>query len=49
MVYDFDGKRYKKSSKHQKEWGNKIIKRTKQEDGTYFETFRRINILAEKV
>ena len=25
MVYDFDGKRYKKASKHQKEWGGKII------------------------
>ena len=25
MTYDFDGKKYKKASKHQKEWGNKII------------------------
>lgn len=25
MAFDFDGKRYKEASKHQKEWGNKII------------------------
>lgn len=128
MAFDFDGKKYKEASKHQKEWGNKIIRemnikedsfildlrcgdgvltevtvfkniniyeenadryfqneeeiiswidqpsivpfisilpenmkqefrnkvvkemleRTKQKDGSYFETFRRINILAEK-
>ena len=25
MAYDFDGEKYKKASKHQKEWGNKVI------------------------
>lgn len=23
--YDFDGEKYKKASKHQKEWGNRLI------------------------
>jgi Trans-aconitate methyltransferase len=26
MAFDFDGKKYKEASKHQKEWGNKIIR-----------------------
>jgi len=25
MIYDFNGEKYKEASKHQKEWGNKII------------------------
>jgi len=37
MEYQFDGKKYEKTSQCQSEWGN-----------TYFETFRRINVYAEK-
>lgn len=25
MTFDFDGEKYKHASKHQKEWGNRII------------------------
>lgn len=24
-TYEFDGEKYKKASRHQKEWGNKLI------------------------
>lgn len=27
-TYEFDGEKYKKASRHQKEWGNKLYKNT---------------------
>ena len=29
MAYEFDGEKYKHASRHQKEWGNKIISEIK--------------------
>ena len=43
MLHEFNGKKYKKASTHQKEWGNKIISefslKGTESNGTYLRRF----------
>lgn len=48
MALRFDAQQCQQTSVHQRQWGAGLIAETKQQDGTFFEAFRRINVLARK-